>query len=471
MIRKSKSAIRGAGLLTLAVIFFINPNIRMVDILPDFISCFIISRVLSYHADRAPFFSEARSNFIKLGIVSLFRIPAWYFVTTVRAGNVSDYDIIVLFTFVFSLIEAALFYFAIRDLFSALFYLGERSDAAALINPFKISKKGNRTFTPEKLRPIAIIAFAVKACGNALPEMLLLTKSVTTGAHIKVINWYALYPYAIILAVILVMWTGAVCAKRFCAYIRAIKSEGLFVAAADSLIDAERTEELRTRLTIKRYKGGLNYLLIASLFTFVLRFDNLKQINLIPYFMMGVMMIICYLTLNDKAKPYITLSCALFTLTALALQIVEASFLDNYGYEALYSGNAARASYIPVLICSLLCCISAIAFLSGMRMMLGKFAIEKAMPAHGDPVTEGEVRNKLNLWLVSGIIMAVCRCLETVFSYYPDLIIIAMDDGFSNITTGLVPWFGVVLLVTELLFVAACVNAVSRIKDDLSLNA
>ena len=90
------------GLIVLSLVFLLNPVVRVVDILPDFIACAIIVRLLYYVADRAPFFEEARADFLKLGFVSLAKIPAFFIISIARNSNTLDNDTTVLFTFVFS---------------------------------------------------------------------------------------------------------------------------------------------------------------------------------------------------------------------------------------------------------------------------------------------------------------------------------------------------------------------------------
>ena len=43
-----------------SLIFLFNPNISVIDILPDFIAYFLLARAFLYAADRAPHFEEAR---------------------------------------------------------------------------------------------------------------------------------------------------------------------------------------------------------------------------------------------------------------------------------------------------------------------------------------------------------------------------------------------------------------------------
>ena len=467
---KNKRTISKAALL-IVLIFFANPNIRMVDILPDFVACFIAASILEYHSIRAPFFESARKSFMTLGAVSLIRIPVSIFITTIRSGNVDDYDIIILFSFVFCVIEGMLFYFAVRDLFAGLFYLGQRSEAASLISPFSISKAKKRLYTPEKLKGLTVFAFVIKMCGNSLPEMLLLTKTVDTGAHVQVVNTYALYPYALVLAFILVSWVSVTCIRRFYLYSKEIISEGKFFDAADSMIESNMQSTLNARVKFQCIKRIALLLIISPIFSFTVRLDNVSQINLMPYFMVGVLMIASYgmiVKIYKKSKATLILGIA-FSLLSIINAFIEGHFLDTYGYSSLVSNQAAKSAYLPVIFSSILSFIFFVAFIIVFRGFLGSFIGSlNASSSLSISDTGGAVR-LMNLWLISAVLHGIARVADTVFRYYPDITVVAVGDQLSNVVTGLIPWFGTVLFCTSLAYLGASYLLFSSVKERASL--
>ena len=76
---KNRKASSGTsiGLIVFALVLLINPTVRVVDIFPDFIACFIIVKQLAYAAYRAPFFEEARDAFKKIAYLSILKLPAF----------------------------------------------------------------------------------------------------------------------------------------------------------------------------------------------------------------------------------------------------------------------------------------------------------------------------------------------------------------------------------------------------------
>ena len=117
------------GWLIFAVVMLFNPNVNLIDILPDFIGFFNLAKFFEKAADCAPYFEEARSAFMKLGYISLAKIPALAIVVIVRSGNVIDNDIIALMALIFAVLELLYLIPVTKSLFDALTYLGERSEA------------------------------------------------------------------------------------------------------------------------------------------------------------------------------------------------------------------------------------------------------------------------------------------------------------------------------------------------------
>ena len=66
--KKQKSRVYTS--VTVALVFLFNPNISVIDILPDFVAYFLLARAFLYASDCAPYFEEARIAFKSSGIIS-----------------------------------------------------------------------------------------------------------------------------------------------------------------------------------------------------------------------------------------------------------------------------------------------------------------------------------------------------------------------------------------------------------------
>ena len=469
---KSKTVftkISGYALAALSVVFFMNPTVRLVDILPDFIACFIIAKLLRYPSDRVPYFAEARTWIIRIGIISLTKIPAFYILTMVRSGNVADYDVSALMTFSYAVIEAIAFTLAIKNLFSALWYLGERAEFNSAIEPFKLSKneKSLKVMTPEALYKLTLIFTYFKLATGSLPEMMLLTRTVDDGAYGSRFTIYALYPYAIILCVIATFIFGVIFCRRFCSYIRAMKNEGGFIKSVDSLVPEESIPDLLKKIKVNSLNMSSWLLPLAAVFCLVLRFDNLKNINLVPSFVFGAIMLWFVLrTSNQDAKHrQIYLIGWMLVLCSAIAQIIESSFLDKFGFDQLVGKGNARGEYIPVIISSAVCFIIFVAFSVTLSVFI-RDLLRSLMP-QGDIDRDKKPLRISLIWLFSAIFCMGSRLLEVIFRYYPDMLVITKDfEIIGSVTAGMVPWFGTLVFALGLLFVGVSFYVGSVIRDE-----
>lgn len=474
MLKKDRTKETPRWLLVLALVFLTNPVVVIFDYLPDLVGYLIIAGALKFLSDRAPYFEEARGGFLRLALVSLVKLPAYVIMTYAKGQNVGDSDINALFAFSFTVIEAVLLFGALKNTFEALSYLGQRSDAAALLKPFPISKR-TRTMTPERLQILTYIFVGIKAAATALPEMLLLTRGVSADEYGKVFNLARLYPYVIIFAFVLVFVLGIILTKRFSKYLRAIYSEGKIRDAADSLHEGERLDELRRKLKLKDIKFTLAIFIASAVLTLNISFDNLEQVNLLPDFLFGILMLYGVYRLLKHiggSKKAIAL-CGVYSAVSLVFYIIHTAFLIRNGYDALATSKIAKAEYIPVMISSgaeLLALV--LLFVSVSGVLLRFAATYTGLNPHDrgysryDAEQAKMMKRRVCLWCGFGILGGVCKLLETIFRYPAKIIYIATEQGSAAIAEGIAPWFGVVTLVCCALFIAYTVRLFSLLREE-----
>ena len=90
---KTQKAKKTYSLLIFAAILLFNPNVNVIDPLPDFIAYFIIARLLIFAENDAPYFAEARSAFLRLGYLNLAKLPALLLIVSIRRVNTLDNDV------------------------------------------------------------------------------------------------------------------------------------------------------------------------------------------------------------------------------------------------------------------------------------------------------------------------------------------------------------------------------------------
>ncbi len=485
--KKGKSGMRYLGL---AFIFLITPNVNVFDILPDFFAFFIIAKKLEYAIDRAPFFQEARDAFKKLGVVTLIKIPASLLMTSFRSKNVGDNDIRALFAITFAAIEIVLLISAINNLFAAFSYLGQRSDNTALISDFKTNKKGTKSMSADGLKVLTFVFVFYKEFMSFVPETLLLTRTVSASEYATTFNVARLYPYTVVFGIITVVWFGIIWQRRFKCYLRAIRDNGGFRSALDSMLDDSKRAELDTKQRVDGMYFALTLLALSSAMTVELRFDNLKGINLLPPFVFAFIMMFASMRLSRFAgnKASTVILGAGFTVATFARYLMEFSFLEKYGYEALTLDSFAKSSYKTLMITFGIETLIFIAF----TIVVGKSLINFVMTHTGIEVTSERYSRqdkdyhdylKRKVYILTGLCILVwlVKLADCILRYFSkntlvpiegqvnngDLSFIQSDVGIVN--ESVIPWFGVIVLLSSILYIIYAFCFVSQLKEDVEM--
>ncbi|MBQ7355762.1 MAG: hypothetical protein IJW66_00005, partial [Clostridia bacterium] len=353
---KENNRLRGDGLILFALLLLINPSVQVVDIFPDFIAYIIILRRLSYAVDRAPYFAEARSAVSKLLLISILKLPTYFVIVFARSGNVGDTDIYALFAFSFAAVEAIFSVIAIYYLFEGAFYLGQRTEAISLIKPFAINKRGTRTRSPESLRALAYFFAVYKCAAYGLPELLLLTKTVTEEQLKNYFNITSLYPYTILFAIVSVIIIGVLLLRRAYAYIKQAENATSLTAALDSLVSGEARIRLENKARVKEISLLLGIITLSSLFMLEIRLDNFSLANINPHFFMGIILLFAAHKMKSLVGKCKALTATLWVFIAVSAVewVMEANFLSEYSFSLLASSGLVKREFMPILAVSLL---------------------------------------------------------------------------------------------------------------------
>ncbi len=473
------------ALIIFALILLINPNVHTIDILPDFIAYFIIARALGYGAVRAPYFEEARGAFLKLGFLSLAKLPSFVIITSVRSGNVSDGDISALFAICFAAIEIWLSLTAVRSLFTAFYYLGERSDAASLISPFEISKR--RTMTPEGLESLTVAFVIAKCLGYLLPELLLLSKAVLVGSTQKVFNPARLYPYVLILSLIAVLIFGIVFAKRFSRYVKAIFAEGKFKSSLDDMCDEDKLTPLKAKLKVRDIRFSFVLIILAAAMSVDLRFENLYSVNLLPRVFFTLLLSYGAARTSrhvEGSHRAVKIFGALASSVSLLAWVLDSMFLTSHGYGGIAASMSVRMLYVPITVLYFLEATATVLLLFFVKKVISAFILENTgISPKSDRYSIADkdyhrvLKRNVYIWFGFGTASALSKALESLFRAFSRTKISGIVDDSSwfgsdvtgMLTVGLVPWFGVVMFALSALFIGYSLYLYRLLGDEAEL--
>lgn len=457
--------------LAVALIFLINPCIKTFDLLPDFVSAIIAAGLIKELCERAPGFSEAKEEFVRLGWVSFIRLPAMLLVIVIRSKDTSDNDIITLFCFVFAVFEGYLLFAGVRRLFDALFHIGMRG-ADAAINPFPVLGK-RVSLKPEALRIMCFAFAAVRGLCYALPEMVLLATSDKISDPDKIFNAWALYPKAVSAGALITVIFGALVAILFFLYIRAIKKEGALTDTVNSLYGEAEKQEIEEKIHIKSLKFRLKILAASSFLALRIVFDGTEGIDVLPGFIYGIALFVSVSLLFKKSntKKLAQIFCGFYTLFSLVCYLFTTDFLSVYKYSSLVN-KAAKDAFIPVLISAgaeavflIICMVLLGMLLCGFEGAhtgsenLSRLSVENKRAA----------RTKAIIYSSLGALHALAEFLCYVFEFFQTASEVEINGYKRIITTSLLPWFDSVSFVITLAFIAYSCYYLSSLSSDIEL--
>lgn len=327
-------------LLIVAVLMLFNPNINILDPLPDFIGHFIIAKSLVHAARRVPFFEEARLGFLKLALISIAKYPAFLLMVMIRGGNTLDNDVITLFSFSFSVIEIIFTLKAVNDLFSGISYLGARTGAESVIgkNP-----------TSEWLKTFTTVFAVLKCALYALPEFLLLSTTVDAGSPSTMMPEARFYPIVLIGAQVIGYAVGLAWAAFFIRYLKGISESGEFYPSVMSLTDEKKESEINRKIKLDKVLSALKLLPYGALLTFEFTLDKFNNTNILPAFISGFLILAAVKKLSTFKTSVLDL-CLLFSgiaysLFSLAVWFVSIHYHDNFSHAEIALYREADAMF------------------------------------------------------------------------------------------------------------------------------
>ena len=472
-LRRSPIRTMKTGWLIFALVMIFNPNVNIIDFLPDFIGFFILAKFFERAADAAPYFDEAKKAFTRLCIISSAKLPALLIVTMIRSANTLDNDVVALMALVFAALELIYVIPAINNTFAALSYLGERSGARSLI-------RDDTVISTESLRSLTLTFAVMKCLFYTLPEFLRLTRSVDEGSTTSMLTGSRFYPWAVMASLILGFILGGVWLSRMRKYVKSIRTEGCFFSALEAMASEGSYAEFEKRIRERSIRRYFLIFVLAAALSVDLSFSNLNEINLLPSFIFGILFTISLAGIAkqcSEAKINVRTSSVLGTIycsASLVKYVFEVIFLSDYGYSALLDGKniAALQQYRIIEIFSVIEGSLYIALIALFYVTMKKFCCEKLIRrAHDDAQRSAyyyELRRKTLTLSAIGLISGLVSIINVFLNGDVKLIFTnANDVTMPTMVVSSLPWFGLVVTVFTIAYVFYSVYYFNLIKDEL----
>ena len=463
------------GLVIFALVTLFLPNVNLIDILPDFIGYLIIFLLLTTPMDLAPHFEEARKSALWLTLLNAAKLPALLIITAARSKNTMDYDIVALFSLVFAIGEIIITVQFINRIFSALFYLGQRSDAESLISTdLRMGTEGLKVLT---------YVFAITKCAlYALPETLRLTRNVDLGGYSTAVSGSRFYPWAVLISVLISTVIGSVWLSCMVKYVRGIRNEGKFRSALMQLASAGSLAEIDKKKSARVIWHTYLFFIAAAITSFDVIFTDYKEVNLMPPTIAVVLLLIgaikTYRVQNEsRALIGATLASGIgAAITSTVGYIATFAFLTNYGYSALLDAKNtdAQAAYITVEYIALAECVFTLALYACILVLFKRyteqsFGIPKGREDYRstDKAYHAYIFRRTAAFVTFGFAITLFD-LVNVFSKGDVQLIFTNPDDVTMpvIEVASMPWLPTVILLLNAIYVLYAIYYFNFLKEE-----
>lgn len=332
-------ALLQCGLWMAGALFLFNPNVNILDVLPDCIGYLLLLLGVRRAAHVLPYFDDAARYFRYLAILTATRIPAYFVMTSLAAGDNEQRVIITLFSLCYGIGELLLLFPAFRALFAGTEYLAERYGVRAAGTP-----------AASLAARVTLFALAAKPVLAFLPELCWLS-SENAGYVDGRLSVVTPYPYFVVAACVLGLLAGAAFLCTFLPFCRALRADpGLAALSQKLLPDDGAAAALRGADRIRRVTWGGRLLTIGAFCLIDLVFD---EINYLPDFLGAICFLLaalCFLPLARRRAVFAAVAAGVYLPLSVARYILSARFYALYSYAAFGRVKAADRLYTALSI-------------------------------------------------------------------------------------------------------------------------
>lgn len=325
-----KKKVISFGMLIVAFVFFCNPNINIIDFLPDCIACLLIAWGISKVSDLCDYLAEAKHAFYTLFWINLSKGPALLLLLSIVGANQNEATMWLLFAFCYAVAECVFGIRAFSQLFDGLAYLGERNDGGDFI--FTLTTKNGKPRRFEGLMRFTSVFIIVKAVCCTLPEFVYIssTDEITNLGY----TMLRFRPLLIAFGVIVSLTFGIIWFVKMCRYVAHVAKHKEFW---QNMSEKYEQEVLPKRgLFIMRYTRVFAIIITAALaFSVNLYID---EYSILPDFISAILFFAaaCVIGKYVGGSRALKVSSALYFITAVVTFVTMLLFktdcFSGFGY-------------------------------------------------------------------------------------------------------------------------------------------
>ena len=337
-----------------AFVFLFNPNLNIVDILPDFIGYAVLCVALSKLSSLNENIELAQKGFGRALGLDVAKLTGVVLVFSLQKPE-EQKTLLLLVSFVFAIAELLILIPAYSNLFSGLINLGYKYNNTSVLGYRRSNSKKNRT---EKMRSFTIFFLIVKVAMATLPEFTVLSTH-NYDENMAATNYiYDFVGLLRFLALVCGLIVGAIWLCRVVAYFVVVRKDTAF---SDALLEEYNMNVLpKKSLFVRKAVKLESTLFCVAAFLFAdFRIGSFNvTVDAIAVIALIVSVIVARRHLGKSYKAIIPF--AIYAAVSIVTVILEYRFFSEYYYAAIWRDDGAYVSYVIMLVWNVL---DALAFL------------------------------------------------------------------------------------------------------------
>ena len=461
--------------IALGILFLLNPCITVIDLLPDFIGCLLIISGLSSLRDISDSLEESRLNFLRLFWISLSHIPAFALMIFISSSFVSEKTSILVFAFVYAVVEFVLINNALKSLIDGFVYIGERHDGDCC---FYLTKKNGKKIDVSKLQLFSTFFLLVVKGMSVAPNFVYLYD--TSLGYGSVISQYAVNPVQFIgpltaLCFIPGIVVGIIWAKKMFRYIRAISNDKVFIERIDTVLSDKAVEN--TAVYKYRRISTATFVLFAG---FALCVDMyIDQFNVIPDIIGACVFLAAAIYMKRKfaeANFASIITCFMYTLSSAVMFCYSVYFNSHFRFSdvgRVLEADSAYTLYMVICaVCEVLFVVSVIALIASYTSVLrGGFAVavREGHKKNGKDIFLQRLKLKNSVSVILAVAASVCHFVHLLS--LGDMQRVLVDKNSYTTTTSIympvLEGFWMLALLASIVFAVFTWATISSTRDEL----
>ena len=443
--------------MALAFVFLFNPNISVVDVLPDFFGYIILALALLKVSMLCEGLAEARRAFERLILVDGAKILSMVWIFGVNSSNDRTSSLL-LWSFVFGVIEMIFVLPAYIKLFDGFSELGNFHENTAIHGS---RRRGGASYT-DKMK-IFSVAFAVlKAAMCVLPELAALgnTSYDEGSAFFNLYRYIGVMRGLCFIPVLVIGGVWLVFVIRYFLRIRADKTFCDSVSAAYS----ERVMPKRGLFTVRNVRVATWFFVAAMVLTLDIK---LEDVNIFPDVLIVALLAIsfaffCKTTRLSKTAPIVMM--VIFGISTVLSAVADKYFHANYTYNAIEKSSVALVTYFVyvgtvALEGILFVCTLAVVF-KEIRKVIGEhtgYVLGREIDTEGERERAAEVQKELY--------KSFTRIVDVAIVYVLSDVLYSLYGAFYAFMDKNLGYLSIINIVCGIIFIGMTVKAVDELRE------